>query len=55
MPDKKKVFKEIFRVLKPGGVFSISDVLTTGILPATIRKGSELYVGGISGASVKEE
>ena len=50
VPDKRKVFKEIHRVLKPGGMFSISDVLTTGPLPASIRKGSELYVGCVSGA-----
>lgn len=55
VPDKRKVFIEIYRVLKPGGMFSISDVLTTGLLPASIRKGSELYVGCVSGALLKEE
>ncbi|KAM3137919.1 hypothetical protein pb186bvf_010000 [Paramecium bursaria] len=55
VPDKRKVFREIYRVLKPGGMFSISDVLTTGILPASIRKGSELYVGCVSGALLREE
>ena len=55
VPDKRKVFREIYRVLKPGGMFSISDVLTTGVLPASIRKGSELYVGCVSGALLREE
>lgn len=55
VPDKSKVFREIHRVLKPGGHFSISDVLTTGVLPDPIRKGGELYVGCVSGALLKDD
>lgn len=54
VPDKRKVFKEIHRVLKPGGHFSISDVLTEGELPPEIKHASALYVGCVSGALRKE-
>lgn len=54
VPDKSKVFKEIHRVLKDGGSFSISDVLTIGDLPKEIKRASELYVGCVSGALNKE-
>jgi arsenite methyltransferase len=55
VPDKIKAFKEIFRVLKPGGHFSISDVVATGDLPQSIKNGAELYAGCVSGAIKKEE
>lgn len=54
VPDKKKVFTEIKRVLKKGGHFSISDVLTTGDLPKSIRSASELHVGCVGGALRKD-
>ncbi|CAK81317.1 unnamed protein product (macronuclear) [Paramecium tetraurelia] len=54
VPDKRKVFQEIKRVLKSNGHFSISDVLTTGDLPLSIRKASELHVGCVSGALRKD-
>jgi len=44
-PDKKAVFGEIFRVLKPGGRISISDVLRSGEIPREIRKDPEAYTG----------
>lgn len=55
VPDKAKAFKEIFRVLKPGGHFSVSDIVATGELPQSIKSGAELYAGCVSGAIKKEE
>jgi arsenite methyltransferase len=55
VPDKKKAFAEINRVLKPGGHFSISDIVLLGTLPAKILQTAELYAGCISGAIQKEE
>ncbi len=55
VPDKAKAFSEIFRVLKPGGHFSISDVVLVGNLPEKIIQTAELYAGCISGAIQKEE
>ncbi|CAD8145116.1 unnamed protein product [Paramecium octaurelia] len=54
VPDKRKVFSEIHRVLKQNGHFSISDVLSTGDLPLAIRKAQELHIGGVSGALRKD-
>ncbi|CAD8124581.1 unnamed protein product [Paramecium sonneborni] len=54
VPDKKKVFQEIKRVLKSNGHFSISDVLATGDLPLAIREASELHICGLSGALRKD-
>lgn len=55
VPDKNKVFSEIFRVLKPGGHFSISDVVLLGALPDGLRNDAEMYAGCVSGAIQKEE
>lgn len=54
VPNKDNVFKEIFRVLKPGGHFSISDVVLVGELPDALRKDAEMYAGCVSGAIQKE-
>jgi arsenite methyltransferase len=54
VPDKDKVFKEIFRVLKPGGHFSISDIVLVGTLPDRVRKDAEMYAGCVSGAVQKD-
>ncbi len=54
VPDKDAVFKDIFRVLKPGGHFSISDVVLVGALPEGLRKDAEMYAGCVSGAIQKE-
>jgi arsenite methyltransferase len=48
--DKDAVFREAFRVLKPGGRFAVSDVVVRGELPADVRRSMELWVGCIAGA-----
>ena len=53
VPDKKKSFDEIYRVLKPGGHFSISDIVTSGDLPESMKSAAELYAGCVSGAITK--
>jgi arsenite methyltransferase len=54
VPDKQKVFSEIFRILKPGGHFSISDIVRSGELPAGLQKDAEMYAGCVSGSVQKE-
>lgn len=54
VPGKNEVFREIFRVLKPGGHFSISDVVLIGNLPDALRKNAEMYAGCVAGAIQKE-
>ena len=54
VPNKDGVFKEIYRTLKPGGHFSISDVVLVGSLPDALRKDAEMYAGCVSGAIQKE-
>ena len=54
VPNKDQVFKEIFRVLKPGGHFSISDVVLVGKLPDKLKNEAEMYAGCVSGAIQKE-
>lgn len=55
VPDKGKVFSEIFRVLKQGGHFSISDVVLTGNLPEALRNAAEMYAGCVAGAIQKQD
>ena len=55
VPNKLNVFKEIYRVLKPGGHFSISDVVLVGELPAALQKDAEMYAGCVAGAIQKED
>jgi ubiquinone/menaquinone biosynthesis C-methylase UbiE len=50
VPDKDKAFSEIFRILKPGGHLSVSDVVLRGTLPAKIQQAAEMYAGCVSGA-----
>lgn len=50
VPNKHKVFSEIYRVLKPGGHFSISDIVLEGALPDKWKQVAELYAGCIAGA-----
>ncbi len=55
VPNKQAVFTEMFRVLKPGGHFSISDIVVTGSLPEQIRNAAEMYAGCVAGAIDKEK
>ncbi len=50
VPNKNGVFKDIFRVLKPGGHFSISDIVLNGHLPDALKKDAEMYAGCVAGA-----
>jgi len=53
--DKDKVFREIFRVLKPGGRVAVSDVVMRGEVPASLRKHVDLWIGCIAGALEENE
>jgi 2-polyprenyl-3-methyl-5-hydroxy-6-metoxy-1,4-benzoquinol methylase len=53
--DKNRVMREAFRVLRPGGRFAISDVVTRGAMPSDIRKHVLLWVGCIAGALEENE
>jgi len=55
VPNKDAVFKEILRVLKPGGHFSISDIVLVGELPVQIQTAAEMYAGCVAGAIQKDE
>jgi arsenite methyltransferase len=55
VPNKRGVFQEIFRVLKPGGHFSISDIVLVGDLPKKIQQAAEMYAGCVAGAIQKKE
>lgn len=55
VPNKHKVFSEIYRVLKPGGHFSISDIVLEGFLPDKWKQIAELYAGCVAGAIQKKE
>jgi len=55
VPNKSNVIKEIFRLLKSNGHFSISDVVLVGELPGNLRKAAEMYAGCVSGAIQKDE
>ena len=55
VPDKAKAFSEMFSVLKPGGHFTVSDIVVTRPLPEAVRSAAELYVGCVAGAQVKED
>ena len=55
VPDKDKAFSEIFRILKPGGHFCVSDIVLKGELPDDMRQASALYAGCVSGALQKED
>ncbi|MBC7689528.1 MAG: arsenite methyltransferase [Aquabacterium sp.] len=54
VPNKQAVIKEILRVLKPGGHFSISDIVLEGELPVKWKEVAELYAGCVSGAIQKQ-
>lgn len=54
-PDKKRVFAEAFRVLKPGGRLMVSDIVLLKDLPDWLRNSAAAYVGCVSGALMKQE
>lgn len=54
VPNKNSVFKEVYRVLKAGGHFSISDIVLEGQLPKEIQEAAEMYAGCVSGAIQKQ-
>ena len=54
VPNKDGVIKEIYRVLKPGGHFSISDIVLEGQLPKEIKEAAEMYSGCVAGAIQKQ-
>ncbi len=50
VPDKNRAFSEIYRILKIGGHFCVSDIVIRGVMPEKFKKPAELYAGCISGA-----
>ncbi|MEM6347701.1 MAG: arsenite methyltransferase [Bacteroidota bacterium] len=55
VPNKAKVFQEVYRTLKPGGHFSISDIVLEGNLPEGLQEAAELYAGCVAGAIQKND
>ncbi|MBA7578213.1 MAG: arsenite methyltransferase [Dehalococcoidia bacterium] len=55
VPDKRRVFKETFRVLKPGGRLMVSDIVLLRELPDFIKNSIEAYIGCLSGAIMRDE
>jgi len=55
VPNKPAVIREIFRVLKPGAHFSISDIVLVGDLPQRLREDAEMYAGCVAGAIQKSD
>jgi arsenite methyltransferase len=53
-PDKATAFIETFRILRPGGHLSVSDIVTDGILPAALLKEAEMYAGCVAGALTED-
>lgn len=55
VPNKQRAFEETFRILKPGGHFSVSDIVIRGTLPEKFKQAAELYSGCVAGAIDKYE
>lgn len=55
VPNKPKAFGEVYRILKPGGHFSISDIVLTGELPERIKNAAEMYAGCVASAIQKND
>ena len=54
VPNKYNVLQEVYRVLKPNGHFSISDIVLQGQIPASLKEAAEMYAGCVAGAIQKE-
>jgi SAM-dependent methyltransferase len=54
VPDKRKAFSEMHRVLKPGGSFTVSDIVVEGTIPAEYRSDPQIWSGCVSGAEEKQ-
>lgn len=55
VPNKQKVIGEMYRVLKPGAHFSVSDIVLVGELPNALKEDAEMYAGCVAGAIQKNE
>ena len=55
VPDKDRAYAEVYRVLRPGGHFSISDIVLRGKLPAALQEAAAMYAGCVAGAMQKED
>jgi ubiquinone/menaquinone biosynthesis C-methylase UbiE len=55
VPDKRKAFSEIFRILKPGSHFCVSDIVIIGEMTEELKKSAEMYAGCVSGALNKND
>jgi arsenite methyltransferase len=55
VPDKQKAFSEIYRILKPGAHFCVSDIVIKGELPAGVKKSAEMYAGCVAGALQQDD
>ncbi len=55
VPDKRKAFAEIYRILKPGAHFCVSDIVLKGELPSGLKKSAEMYAGCVAGALQQDD